>query len=99
MGRAGSSERIVDLGIDLFTPTQEQRGGQRSRRRIKLLEQPRSNAMPVAIEPECERSVTRTRIWPETLRIVNAQAEANSLCSQKFAIVELTGIERCGRAC
>ena len=38
--RARSSERIVDLGIDLFAPAQKQRGGQRSRRRIKLLEQP-----------------------------------------------------------
>ena len=30
VGRAGSSERIVDLGIDLFAPAQKQGGGQRS---------------------------------------------------------------------
>ena len=96
MGRAGSSKRIVDLGIDLFAPAQEQGRGQRSGRWIKLLEQPGSDAVPVAIKPECKRPVGPARIGPEALRVVDVDAQANSLGLQKPAIVELAGIERRG---
>ena len=91
---AGSGERIVDFGIDLFAPTQKQRRGQRRRRRIELLEKPATKAVSLRIDPDLKSPVGAAGFRPEALRVIDDKAQANSLGSRETAIVELTGIER-----
>ena len=79
MSRTGPGECIVDLGVDLFAPAQKKRRGQWSRRRIELVEKPGTNSMPVAIEPDFKRPVGPAGVGPETLRVIDAEAQANSL--------------------
>ena len=85
VSRAGPREGIVDLGLDSFALAQQQRGGQRSDRRIELLEQPRGSRTGfVPSKPPSARVRLPRLVAPEALRIVDREAQANSLGSHEM---------------